>query len=95
MGCAFSELTKEHLNDLQISHGVEVSAIKNGKFKNAGIKPGFIILDINDVRISSKDDVKKVYKSIMGSNSGNKVMFITGIYPSGVMEYYAVKLSDK
>lgn len=95
LGCAFTELTNEQMNDLQISHGVEVSAIKNGKFKNAGIKPGFIILDINDVRISSKDDVKKVYKSIMNSNSGSKVMFITGIYPSGIMEYYAVKLSDK
>ena len=83
------------MSDLQISHGVEVSAVKNGKFKNAGIKQGFIIMDINDIKVSSKDDIKKIYKSIMNSNSGNKVMFITGIYQTGVMEYYAVKLSDK
>lgn len=94
LGCAFKEVSKDIKKDLGISKGVEVSGLKDGKFKKAGIKEGFIILTINETPVSSHDDVERVYKQIMSSGDSDKVMFITGLYPTGKKVYYAVDLAD-
>lgn len=94
LGCAFKAVPEETLRQLQIRNGVQVAGLKDGKFKNAGIKEGFIILDINNTRVSSQDDVEKIYDAIIKSNEYDKVMFITGIYPTGKKVYYAVDLAD-
>ena len=64
------------------------------KFKNAGIKDGFVITDINNVPVNSRDDVENIYNQIMRASDADKVMFITGLYPTGKKVYYAVDLSD-
>lgn len=93
LGCAFKTVAPETLRQLELSNGVQVTGLKEGKFKNAGIKDGFIILDINNTRITSVDDVEKIYKAIMTDQRGyDKVMFITGVYPTGRKVYYAVDL---
>lgn len=94
LGCAFKEVSKDTKNDLGISKGVEVTGVKDGKFKRAGIKDGFVILEINNYPVASRDDVEKVYKQIMADNNSDKVMFITGLYPTGKKVYYAVDLAD-
>lgn len=94
LGCAFKELDNERKSQLQISQGLEVVGIKDGKFKRAGIKDGFIITDINNAPVSTHDDVEKVYKAIMADTQNDKVMFITGIYPTGKKVYYAVDLAE-
>lgn len=53
-----------------------------------------MILDINNARVKSQEDVEKIYEAIMKSNDSDKVMFITGIYPTGRKVYYAVDLAD-
>lgn len=93
LGCAFKAISDELAKNLKISHGVQVSGLKDGKFKDAGIKNGFIILDINNMRVSDVDDVEKVYNSIIKSDDDH-VMFITGLYPTGRKMYYAVDLGD-
>jgi len=95
LGCAFMELSAKEKEDLAISHGVKVTGLKNGKFKNAGIRDGFIITDINNTPIGSSDDVEQIYNQIMRSGAGDKVMFITGLYPTGKKEYKAVDLTDE
>ena len=94
LGCAFTELSKEDKEDLAISKGLKVVGIKAGKFKNAGIRDGFIITDINNIPVDSRDDVENIYNQIMRSGDSDKVMFITGFYPTGKKVYYAVDLSD-
>ncbi len=94
LGCAFRELKPERLKELQISKGIEVTGIKDGRFKEAGIKDGFIILDINNSPVSTRDDVEAIYRAIMNDSQSDKVMFITGIYPTGKKVYYAVDLAD-
>ena len=71
------------MRQMRLSSGLKVAKLTNGKFKSAGIKEGFIILDINNSRVRTTDDVEKIYNAIMQSNGGDKVMFITGIYPTG------------
>ncbi len=94
LGCAFNELSKEDKEDLAISKGIKVIGVKAGKFKKAGIRDGFIITDINNIPVDSRDDVENIYNQIMRSGESDKVMFITGFYPTGKKVYYAVDLSD-
>ncbi len=95
LGCAFTEMSKEDKEDLAITKGLKVVGVKAGKFKNAGIRDGFIITDINNIPIDSRDDVENIYNQIMRSGDSDKVMFITGFYPTGKKVYYAVDLSDE
>jgi len=94
LGCAFSELSNQDKEDLAISQGLKVVGVKAGKFKKAGIRDGFIITDINNSPVNTRDDVENIYNQIMRSGDSDKVMFITGFYPTGKKVYYAVDLSD-
>jgi Do/DeqQ family serine protease len=94
LGCAFTELSSEEKEDFKITKGLKVAGVKAGKFKNAGIRDGFIITDINNIPVDSRDDVENIYNQIMRSSDTDKVMFITGFYPTGKKVYYAVDLSD-
>ncbi|MCM1482863.1 MAG: Do family serine endopeptidase [Muribaculaceae bacterium] len=94
LGCAFKKVDEQTMRQLRISSGLQVTGLKDGRFKDAGIKDGFIIVDINNARVRSTEDVDKIYTSIMKADGGDKVMFITGIYPTGKKMYYAVDLAD-
>ena len=39
------------------------------------------------------DDVEYIYNQVMKSNDPDKVLFISGLYPTGKKQYYAVNLS--
>lgn len=93
LGCAFTQPSREVMNNLGISRGVQVSGLKSGAFRDAGVKDGFIIMDINDTPVSSADDVEAVYEQAM--KGSDHVLFLTGMYPTGKKVYYAVDLSDE
>ena len=95
LGCAFSTLSDKEKKDLGITQGVKVVGVKAGKFKAAGIKDGFIITDINNASVNSTEDVENIYNQIMRATDTDKVMFVTGLYPTGKKVYYAVDLSDE
>ena len=95
LGCAFTSLSAEEKEELGISNGVKVSGIKNGKFKDAGITNGFIITDINNMRVNNQDEVEDIYNAIMRDKESDKVMFITGITTTGKKVYRAVDLADE
>ncbi|MDE5650614.1 MAG: Do family serine endopeptidase [Duncaniella sp.] len=94
LGCAFKKVDESVLRQLNISNGVKVVDLKNGKFREAGVREGFIIYSINDNRVSSQEDVEKIYKSIMKGGGDEKVMILRGLYPSGKRGIYAVDLSQ-
>ena len=95
IGCAFMKLSDENKRSLGISNGVKVAGLKNGAFRDAGIKDGFIITDINGRAVNSSDDVEAIYNQIMKGDDEDKVMFITGLYPTGKKYYYAVNLAQE
>lgn len=95
VGCAFMKLNDDTKRHLGISNGVKVTGLKNGAFREAGIKDGFIIVDINGRAVNSSDDVEMIYNQIMKADDDDKVMFITGLYPTGKKYYYAVNLSQE
>jgi len=94
LGCVIKSLSADELKQLNRRSAVKVEKVGKGKFKDAGIRDGFIIFDINNINVNSSDDVKKVYDSIVNSNEYDHVMFITGKYPGGRKQYYAVDLDN-
>ena len=95
LGCAFTPLSDKEKEELNVSSGVKVTGLKDGKFKRAGIRDGFIISAINGEKVTSQDDVEEIYNSIMRDKSADKVMLITGYTSTGKKEYRAVDLSDE
>jgi serine protease Do len=96
LGASFSEVTPALKRTLNIGSGVQVSGVSEGKFKQEGIRKGFIILKVNDIRIESVEQFEKLVNAAK-NNSGfdNSGLFIVGIYPDGKVRYYAVDLTEQ
>ncbi len=92
LGATLKETDANIKSQLRIRGGVQIDKINDGQFQKAGIREGFIILDINGMKINSVKNVEDAFSSIM--KGSDKVMFIKGIYPNGKMAYYAVPLAE-
>lgn len=88
-------LSDKDKEEYSISKGVKVTGLREGKFKRAGVKEGFVITDINNITVTSSDDVEQIYDQIMHSKDSDKVMFVTGVYSTGKKMYYAIDLADE
>lgn len=94
LGAAFKELSDSQKKQLNVSYGVEVSGVTNGKLRDAGIKKGFIIMIVNNQKVSSADDIDKIVDKILKGSSEEQGLFIKGFYPNGRTRYYAIDLSE-
>ena len=94
LGAEFKAADTELLKKLEINRGVQVSITGKGRFSQAGINDGSIITSINGMKIKSPEEVESIFTSLreLTPGEGEKVMFISGIYPSGKTSYYAVPL---
>ncbi|MGL5317404.1 MAG: deoxyribonuclease HsdR, partial [Bacteroidales bacterium] len=63
-------------------------------FGQAGIRKGFIVLQVNNRRISSTSDFDQIIKEIRQSGVNEQGMFIMGVYPNGKTAYYAINLAE-
>lgn len=95
LGATLKELSDKSRQQLGLDYGVEVKSISKGKCSEAGIKPGFVILKINNQSIKSEEDVKTAFSAVMNNGDSDKAFFIAGIYPNGKMNYYAIDLADQ
>ena len=77
-----------------IDYGVEVKSVSRGKFADAGIKAGYIILKINNLKMSSEEDIKTAMESVAENTDENKVLWISGFYPNGKTAYFAIPLNN-
>lgn len=94
MGAAFKALSDAQKRQLGVSYGIEVTGLTDGRLRDAGIKKGFIIMIVNNQRISSADDLEKIVENILQGRSEDQGLFIKGFYPNGRTKYYAIDLSE-
>lgn len=94
LGAAFRPLTDAEKKQHGISYGIEVSGVTSGKFKDVGITKGYIIMLVNDQKVTSPEAFDTLVEKILKTSDGDKVLFIKGFYPNGKTKYYAVDLSD-
>ena len=94
LGATFKDMTDKTRQQLGLEYGIEIKSLSKGKFADAGIKPGFIILKINNQPVRSSEDVQTAYDAAINNGSQEKVLFIAGAYPNGKVIYYAVNLVE-
>ncbi len=86
LGANFEELSKKELEQIGLPNGVKVKELFPGKLMRAGVNEGYIITHINRIIINSVADIEKVIKEANGG------VYIRGVYPNGLVEYYAFGL---
>jgi S1-C subfamily serine protease len=86
LGAEFKEVDSKLKRSLGINGGLQVDKLKDGKLKEGGVKEGFIITRVNRNIVNSIDDLKKNIENVTGG------VLIEGIYPNGLVAYYAIGL---
>jgi len=90
LGAEFAPITEKDKERLKIDEGIQVVNLSSGKLKEAGVKIGFIITDINKSSVSSVEDIKRV----LSQSSNKKPILVEGVYPGGEWTYYVFKLEE-
>lgn len=86
LGARFENVEKNEKDKLGIKYGVKIVELNAGKLRAEGVKEGFIITQVNNKPVYSVEDLDKIIKVTNGG------VFIEGIYPNGVVQYYAIGL---
>lgn len=92
MGVALRSLTDSEKQELNLRHGLVVSAIRNGKMKDAGITKGIIIMQVNDRRMNTTADWDEAVKA--ANMSTDRVLWIRAKTQSGLNRSFTVELGD-
>ncbi len=69
-----------------ISHGVKIVDLEPGELHTAGVREGFIILAINQQRVSEPVDVVHLLEDFSGN------VYLEGVYPDGTGAMYGLSL---
>jgi serine protease Do len=83
LGATLENLPDKDAKNLGLSYGLKVTTLQDGMLKRGGVQEGFIILNINGIKIKSKSDVEYALGNI---TSG--VIRIEGVYPNGMRMNY-------
>ncbi|MFM1884289.1 MAG: hypothetical protein RL168_473 [Bacteroidota bacterium] len=88
LGATFESLSAEDRGRYGLRGGVKITSVGNGKLKEAGVPNGFILIKLNNMPVSSQDDVKKILGQL---NPGDGVL-LQGYRPDGRPDYFAFGL---
>ena len=86
LGARLREAPDDLKEELNISHGVQVTGLRPGKLMSAGVQEGFIIVLVNDNPVDSPSDLREMLEDHEGG------VLLKGIYPDGRIEYYGFGL---
>ena len=82
LGAEFESVPDTEKQKLEIDYGIKIKSLNKGKLKDAGLKEGFIITNVNKKPMYEVADFKREIGNARGG------IFIEGIYPNGEEEYY-------
>lgn len=92
MGAALRPLTEAEKKELNLRYGLVVSAVRNGKMKDAGIAKGTIIMQVNDREMRTTEDFDEAVKS--ANLSTDRVLWIRAKSQSGLNRSYTIELTQ-
>ncbi|WP_373817466.1 DegQ family serine endoprotease [Porphyromonas loveana] len=91
LGATFQELSTEQKRTYGVSYGVEISSVGTGRFREAGIKKGFIILSVNRQPVNSGSDISDIVNETRQSRTGRAIL-VRGFYPDGNIRTFEIEL---
>lgn len=92
LGAEFKELTDSQKKSLNLTAGVQVTALNGGKLQDAGIPKDFIIRKCNGQNIKTVKDLEQVFK--VAQNSEDQTLWIWGQTPAGKQMSFAIQLAE-
>ncbi len=95
LGASLKPIDDELKAKLGLRSGLQVQSLDAGKLKKYGVKEGYIITRINNKPVTSIEELKSVVsKALSQGDSSGGALFISGMYPNGKRQYYAINLED-
>lgn len=88
LGAAFAELTENEKYQLRLSHGIKITKLGKGKLKDAGLKEGFVITEVNKEKVEVVNDLKRIISRAKGG------VLIEGKYQSGEPAYFVFGVTE-
>ena len=82
LGAKMQVASSDVMRKLGIDHGVQVTEIGDGLLRNAGIREGYVITEIDKKPVRSIEDVSKILANKTGG------VLLEGVYPNRVRAYY-------
>ena len=82
LGAEFEPVTNRDKQELDIEYGIKIKKLHKGKLREAGLKEGFIITNVNKKPIYEVNDLKREIGNARGG------ILVEGIYPNGELAYY-------
>ena len=84
LGAKFATIDEELKEELSINGGVQVEEIFNGKFKQAGVREGFIITQVDKNSVENSEQLVELLQDKEGG------VLLQGVYPNGREAYYGI-----
>jgi Do/DeqQ family serine protease len=84
-GAQFTNASQEMLDELNIDGGVVLDKIGPGKWRNAGLKEGFVITSIDKKPVKNVNELRNALRNKEGEG-----VLIAGVYPDGEEAYYGM-----
>ena len=81
-GAKVAALSSNEKKELNVADGIKILEVSEGKFRDIGIRRGYIIVSINDKKVNSAADVRKF------SNDESSLKSIGGVQPNGTIFSY-------
>ncbi len=85
-GASFAPLSETDKQRLNLTDGVKITALQEGKLKQAGLEEGFVITHIDKQVVKTPADVN----AILGSKSGG--VLVEGFHQNGKADYFGFGL---
>ncbi len=83
-GSTFANISKDEKEELKLDGGVKLTDLGNGKWKDAGVKEGFIITSVDKRGVKDTEDLIAI---LQGKKGG---ILIGGKYQDGSEAYYGL-----
>jgi len=78
-GCRLDPLNSDEKDNFRIDYGVKVNEVNDGRFKELGIKKGYIILTVNGKKVKTASDIKNF------TNNGQNLTAIEVLQSNGAV----------
>ena len=92
LGVNLKPASPEEMQNLNISYGLSINAIRRGKMMDAGATKGTIILEVNDKKMQTLEDWEEVVKQ--ANQSSDRALWIKAVKPSGRKQSIVVDLNE-
>ncbi|MEO1053540.1 MAG: trypsin-like peptidase domain-containing protein [Bacteroidota bacterium] len=84
-GATFENLSLSELTDMDLEGGVMVTDVDDGKWKDAGVEEGFIIISIDKVEVDNIEELHRIMENKRGG------VLVEGINKSGKRDAHGLK----